>query len=210
MGKNSITVIKNVQIEQNIKKSRFICRLLPIDTESAAKKRIEEITKQESKANHNCYAYILGDNSNIQRASDDGEPSGTAGVPMLEVLKKEELTNVLAVVTRYFGGIKLGAGGLIRAYGSSVSLAVSNAELAKLVLQQIILVTIDYKNIDTLNYFLQQQNLTTLDSKYSTQVTLAIPILKDNVLKFKEQLTGLLNGNVSFKNGAEQVIPVQI
>ncbi|AEV94817.1 YigZ family protein [Pediococcus claussenii] len=210
MSKNSITVIKNVQIEQTIKKSRFICRLIPVETETAAKKLLEEITKKESKANHNCYAYILGNDSNIQRASDDGEPSGTAGVPMLEVLKKEELTNVLAIVTRYFGGIKLGAGGLIRAYGSSVSLAVSDASLARLVLQQIMLVTIDYKNIDTLNYFLQQQNLTTLNSQYSTQVTLSVPILKDNILNFKEQLTGLLNGNVSFKNGPEQIIPIQI
>lgn len=115
------TIKENGQSEIEIKKSRFICSLKRIESEEEAKNFIQEIKKEHWKANHNCSAFVIGEKNEIQRSSDDGEPSGTAGVPMLEVLKKNQLINVAAVVTRYFGGTKLGTGGLIRAYTHAVS-----------------------------------------------------------------------------------------
>ncbi len=109
----TITIKEDFIAEEEIKKSRFICHLKRVYTEEEARAFISEIKKEHHKANHNCSAFTLGDRQEIQRSSDDGEPSGTAGVPMLEILKKREITNVCAVVTRYFGGIKLGAGGLM-------------------------------------------------------------------------------------------------
>ena len=130
------TIKEDNQHEVEIKKSRFICFLKRIETEEEAKAFIQQIKKEHWKANHNCSAFVLGDHHEIQRSSDDGEPSGTAGVPMLEVLKKNDLINVCAVVTRYFGGTKLGAGGLIRAYSGSVAQAIVHTGIVEGRLQQ--------------------------------------------------------------------------
>lgn len=113
--------------EIQIEKSRFICYFSPVTTVEEAQAFIEQIKKKHWDATHNCSAYLIGDNQQMQKANDDGEPSGTAGVPMLEVLKKRHLTNTVVVVTRYFGGIKLGAGGLVRAYTQSVTTALDTA-----------------------------------------------------------------------------------
>lgn len=107
--------------EIEIKKSRFICSVLRVETDDEARRFITSLKKQHWQANHNCSAYVIGDRGEIQRSSDDGEPSGTAGTPMLEVLRRMSMTDTVAVVTRYFGGTLLGAGGLIRAYGRAVS-----------------------------------------------------------------------------------------
>lgn len=114
-----LTIHQNTEFELVIKKSRFICSLARVHSEQEAQDFITRISKENRKANHNCYAYLLGDNDQIQRESDNGEPSGTAGVPILEALQLAHVRDVCAVVTRYFGGIKLGAGGLIRAYSTS-------------------------------------------------------------------------------------------
>lgn len=118
------TIARAGSIELEIKKSRFICHVERANSDEAARAFIAEMKKRYWDANHNCSAYVIGDRGDIQRTSDDGEPSGTAGVPMLNVLLKRELTDTVVVVTRYFGGVKLGAGGLIRAYGQSVSAAI--------------------------------------------------------------------------------------
>lgn len=115
---NYITIKEDFETEELINKSRFITYLFKVENEEEAKARIAEIKALHKTANHNCSAYTIGDQHQIQKANDDGEPSGTAGVPMLETLKKEDIHNVVAIVTRYFGGIKLGTGGLIRAYQS--------------------------------------------------------------------------------------------
>lgn len=111
-----------------IKKSRFLCRLVPVETERQAAEVLGAVRKEHYNARHNCFAMILGPARNFEKSSDDGEPQGTAGVPMLEVLRKSGLTNILAVVTRYFGGTLLGAGGLVRAYGGAVSAALRTAK----------------------------------------------------------------------------------
>ena len=125
------TIIEDGLVEEEIKKSRFICFMKRVTSEEEARDFINKIKKEHYKANHNCSAFILGESMEIKRSSDDGEPSGTAGVPMLTVLENHELTNVVAVVTRYFGGIKLGAGGLIRAYAGAVANAVKNIGVVK-------------------------------------------------------------------------------
>ena len=122
------TIKKAAIFEQTINKSRFIGQLFPVASVREAKDKLEEVRKQYADATHNCYGYVIGENGSEGKQSDDGEPPGTAGGVIFGILKKNGLTNVLAVVTRYFGGIKLGAGGLVRAYGSSVSQAIEQAE----------------------------------------------------------------------------------
>ncbi|WP_079514348.1 MULTISPECIES: YigZ family protein [Rossellomorea] len=127
-----------------IERSRFIAHVARVETEEEAQAFIADIKKQHWSANHNCSAYMIGENNLIQKANDDGEPSGTAGVPMLEVLKKRDLKDTVVVVTRYFGGIKLGAGGLIRAYGKSTSEGLNTTGIVERKLMRIMKTKIDY------------------------------------------------------------------
>src|SRR5690606_30111907 len=130
--------------EINIQKSRFIAYINRATTEEEAQEFIQKIKKQNSDATHNCSAYLIGENDRIQKANDDGEPSGTAGVPILEVLKKKKLKDTVVVVTRYFGGIKLGAGGLIRAYGKSTSEGLDATGIVERRLMRVMHTKIDY------------------------------------------------------------------
>src|SRR5690625_2171584 len=127
-----------------IQKSRFIGHIKRTETEEEAQEFIRQIKKEHSQATHNCSAYLIGEYDQIQKANDDGEPSGTAGIPMLEVLKKNELKDTTVVVTRYYGGIKLGAGGLIRAYSKSTSTALQENGIVERQLMKHIAVTVDY------------------------------------------------------------------
>lgn len=126
-----ITVADDVTKEIVIEKSRFIAHVIPVSDEETAKQRLEIITKEYWDATHNCYAYVIGEDQQHQKANDDGEPSGTAGIPILELIKKNGLTDTLIVVTRYFGGVKLGAGGLVRAYTRSASEGLQQAQLLR-------------------------------------------------------------------------------
>src|SRR5690625_4845942 len=138
------TVKKEGMDQIIIQKSRFIGYVRRVESEEAAQDFIQEIKKKHHDATHNCSAYLIGENDQIQKANDDGEPSGTAGVPILEVLKKQHLKDTAVVVTRYFGGIKLGAGGLIRAYGSTTSQALKTTGIVKRQLMQGHSITVDY------------------------------------------------------------------
>lgn len=202
MLSNYYTIKQDGDYEITIKKSSFICHLRRIENEDQAKQYIQAIKKEHWKANHNCMAYVLGENQEIQRSSDDGEPSGTAGVPMLEVLKVKELKNVLAVVTRYFGGTKLGAGGLIRAYSSSVSEAIEHVGLVEGKLQQELIVTLDYASHGKLEHFLDTHPEYTLNNTdFSDTVSLSIMVDESDVSTFTEQLTNLLNAKFTFEKG---------
>ncbi|WP_261131789.1 YigZ family protein [Bacillus sp. Marseille-Q3570] len=130
--------------EINVQKSRFIAYVERAETEQAAQDFIQSIKKKHHDANHNCSAYLIGENDQIQKANDDGEPSGTAGVPILEVLKKRKLKNTVVVITRYFGGIKLGAGGLIRAYGTSTSEGLDATGIVERKLMNIVAFRVNY------------------------------------------------------------------
>ena len=162
--------------ELEIKKSRFIADLGRISTEEEAKAFIAQIIAREPKATHHCWAYLLGDHDDVQRESDNGEPSGTAGVPILTVLQRNHLHNTIAVVTRYFGGIKLGAGGLIRAYSNATSTGIEATGVVKRVQQQALILTVDYANYDRLSHYLTEQNITVLGTDYATAVTVTIAV----------------------------------
>ncbi|KRM90424.1 YigZ family protein [Liquorilactobacillus cacaonum] len=180
-----------------IKKSIFICSVARTETEQEAQQFIKDITNQNAKARHNCFAYVIGDNNDIQRQSDNGEPSGTAGVPILEVLLKKDIHNVTAVVTRYFGGIKLGTGGLIRAYGQSTSLALEKNIVLKLP-KNITKVTIAYSQLNKLQNFSTTNNLSLDQISYQENVTVLIATKISETHYYLEKIKDLLNGQVEF------------
>ncbi|MGO3780074.1 MAG: YigZ family protein [Enterococcus viikkiensis] len=210
MLQNYRTIKQDHYHEIEIKKSRFICSLKRIDSEEEAKNFIQQLKKEHWKANHNCSAFILGEHNEIQRSSDDGEPSGTAGVPMLEVLKKNDLINVCAVVTRYFGGTKLGAGGLIRAYSNAVAQAIADIGIVEGRLQQEVSIQLDYSNWGKLENFLTAQKIAVIDTQFTDQVVATCMVDEPDVAAFEEQITDLLNGQATFTLGEvsyfEQVI----
>ncbi|MFK4566731.1 YigZ family protein [Enterococcus sp. UD-01] len=202
MLESYFTIQADGQSEIEIKKSRFICAMKRISTEEEAKAFIAQKKKEHWKANHNCSAFVLGERQEIQRSSDDGEPSGTAGVPMLEVLKKQELINVAAVVTRYFGGTKLGAGGLIRAYSQAVSHAITEIGLVEGKLQQEIRLTISYANLGKVQNFMEHQPYTLQDTIFGENVDVVCLVDEALTAQFSAEIIEQLNGQVTLEEGA--------
>ena len=174
------------------KRSRFIAQLHPIHSEEEAISYIENIRKQYYDARHNCYAYIVGENASIQRFSDDGEPSGTAGRPILDVLLANHLTDCVLIVTRYFGGILLGAGPLARAYGQSAALAVAAAKenglIGTLLVGQKLIVQCDYNYLGKLQYLFSQNDITPLSTLYEETVTFTLPVENSKLSSLKEKI----------------------
>lgn len=195
--------------ETEIKKSRFLCHLKRVTSEEEAKAFIQGIKKEHWKANHNCSAYLIGERSEIQRSSDDGEPSGTAGVPMLEVLKKNDLINVCVVVTRYFGGIKLGAGGLIRAYSHAVSHGLQTVGLVMGKLQQEISLDLDYSLLGKLQNSLPETTIK--ETIFAEKVTVICRVDEEQVENFEAEIIDLLQGQVTITQGATgyEEIPIE-
>lgn len=176
-----------------IQKSRFIGHLERVESEEEAQQFIQSIRKQHYNATHNCYAYIIGDKDQIQKANDDGEPSGTAGIPMLEVLKKLQLKNVVVVVTRYFGGVKLGAGGLIRAYSSVTSETVQQIGIVKGELMQGYSVTVTYPLLGKLENALKNTPYILSDTNYMENVELIIYVPIELANEFETEIINLTN-----------------
>ena len=195
---NYLTIGKTGQHELIIKKSKFICSLARTETVEEAQEFIEQVSKKYHDATHNTYAYTLGLNDNQVKASDNGEPSGTAGIPELKALQLMKLKNVTAVVTRYFGGIKLGAGGLIRAYSNSVTEAAQNIGVVKCVMQQLIQFSIPYNRIDEINHYLEENRISIASQEYTTNVTIQIYLDLDQIQKVEDSLINLLSGKVEF------------
>ena len=210
MTKPYYTITQDTVFEQTIKKSRFIAHLYRITSEEDAQAKIAAVRAANPKANHNCFAYMLGDDDHIQRMSDDGEPSGTAGSPILEVLKANDVHDVLAVVTRYFGGIKLGAGGLIRAYNGIPAAAIEACGKVERVLQMRLAIALDYRNVDALNYYLQQNQLVILNTDYGVQVTQTIAVSAAELAAVQTAITNLLSGQVTFTEQGEQFAEVPV
>lgn len=159
------------EAEIEIKKSRFITYLHRANDEQDAKDFIQSIRRAHPNATHHCYAFILGEHDEIQRSNDDGEPSGTAGVPMLECLTHQHMQDIVAVTVRYFGGIKLGAGGLIRAYSKSVSHALESAPITRKQAMKKCTLSFSYDLIGKLDYFFRSQQIQILDKQYEESVT---------------------------------------
>ncbi len=183
------TIASDGSYEEDIKKSRFICYLKRITSEEDGRAFIASLKKKHHKASHACSAMIIGEQADLKRSSDDGEPSGTAGVPMLTVLEKQELTNVVAVVVRYFGGIKLGAGGLIRAY--SGTLATGIATLGKvMVTQQLLLeLSLNYSQFQTFESLARQEDVSILEQTFSQNVQVTVGLAPEKETRFRQALT---------------------
>lgn len=207
---NYRTIRENGIHEIEIKKSRFICHLKRVESEKEAQAFIEEIKKEHWKATHNCSAYTIGMNDDIQRAHDDGEPSGTAGVPMLEIFLKRELKNVAAVVTRYFGGIKLGAGGLIRAYSGAVNEAVDQIGVVERQLQRLIDVTVTYSQSGKVENSLREADYTIQDTLYTENITYQCVVPLEKEEKFIEDITNWTSAQAEIEIGQQAWIEVPV
>ena len=206
------TIKEDGQVQEAIKKSRFICHAKRVYSEEEARDFITAIKKEHYKATHNCSAFIIGERSEIKRTSDDGEPSGTAGVPMLGVLENHNLTNICVVVTRYFGGIKLGAGGLIRAYAGSVALAVKEIGIIEIKEQVGIAIQMSYTQYQEYNNFLKEHTLMELDTNFTDQVDTMIYVDKEEKENIKAALVEFFNGKVTLTDqGLREVeVPVNL
>ena len=178
------------------KKSRFISYIAPVYTEQEAVEFINSIKKKHYNATHNCSAFSLGENSEIQRSSDDGEPSGTAGIPILEVLRKEGLSNTVIVVTRYFGGIMLGAGGLVRAYTQGAADAIKAAGIMRLQPYSIYHTTVDYSLLNKIQHEISKKDYILADIEYLDTVTLKILVVPQAAEELVEDLTQWTNANI--------------
>lgn len=164
------TIKQSVSAEITEKKSKFISEIFYVESVQEADEKIEEINKKYHDAKHHCFAYrILGENGIIERLSDDGEPSGTAGLPILQLISKKELVNVLVVVTRYFGGILLGTGGLVRAYSKATDDALNKVETIILKKGEKIKVYVSYKNLAYLQYYCKKNSITILQTNFDKE-----------------------------------------
>ena len=204
------TIKEDGQVQEEIKKSRFICHAKRVYSEEEARDFITAIKKEHYKATHNCSAFIIGERSEIKRTSDDGEPSGTAGVPMLGVLENHNLTNVCVVVTRYFGGIKLGAGGLIRAYAGSVALAVKEIGIIEIKEQAGIAIQMSYAQYQEYSNFLKEHNLIELDTNFTDQVDTMIYVDKEDKENIKAALVEFFNGKVTLTDQGLREVEVSV
>ena len=173
-----ILLIKGAEAEIVEKKSRFIATVRPVETEEEANAFIDEMKKKYYDARHNCSAFVIGSKAELTRSSDDGEPSGTAGRPMLEVLLGSEIRNIAVVVTRYFGGTLLGTGGLVRAYSGAVKKALEECETARQHFGVRLKIKTDYNGVGKIQYILSSKNIDIEDSVYAENVemTVIVPI----------------------------------
>lgn len=183
------------------KKSRFIATVIPAGSEEEVLAFIESVRKKYWDARHHCFAYVIGERNELQRCSDDGEPSGTAGKPMLEVLLGEEIHNVAVVVTRYFGGTLLGTGGLVRAYSAATKQGLASSVIITKILGVKLCISTDYTGLGKIQYILGQRGLQILDSVYTDKVELEALIPEDELAAVKAEITEGTNGQAMMQEG---------
>lgn len=210
MGQQYLSIKDPMKEVEIIEKSKFIAQAFPVCTEEEAIGILNQIKKEYYKATHNVPAYIIGEKQEIQKCSDDGEPSGTAGIPMLEIIKKENLTNILIVVTRYFGGIKLGAGGLIRAYAHMAKKVIDHSKIIKNVLCEKIVVIIDYtywgkleNKCNTLGFYIDK-------IKFLEKVYIYFYLQGNQKEMFYKLIGEITNGEGDISLLGEEYIPMSI
>ncbi len=195
---NFVSIEKNIQTEITVKKSKFICNLIKVETQEEAENIINQIKKKYHDARHNCVAYrILENEKIIEKSSDDGEPSGTAGGPMLNILQKNNLCNILVIVTRYFGGILLGTGGLVRAYSDVTIEAIENSEKIEKCFGQELEVELEYNNLENFKYYCKINKIFIKDFIYSDTIICKIEVedeIKQRVIEdFETKKVNLIN-----------------
>lgn len=206
MRQNYLTVQGYGESEIIISKSRFLTYVSRAETEEEALAFIDVIKKKHPQATHNCSCYLVGEHDNIQKANDDGEPSGTAGVPMLEVLKKQQLKDTVVVVTRYFGGIKLGGGGLIRAYSKATSEGITAATVVERVMHALMKVSVDYTWLGKIENEVRSSHYPLHNIDYLDIVDVFIYVKKEEVETFSKWIMELTNGQAKIDIHTEQFL----
>jgi uncharacterized YigZ family protein len=200
-GRGMRTIKRDGEHELEAKKSRFLCGLARVGSEAEARDFIQQKRKLYHDARHHCSAFVLGDDAEVQRSSDDGEPAGTAGIPMLEVLRRNEITNTVAVVTRYFGGVLLGAGGLVRAYGGAVSEALEHVGLLERRPVRIVSTTVDYLVAGKLENDLRSSGHHVADVAYTDQVRFDVHVAESDLPSFSAWLAEATAGTATVTTG---------
>lgn len=195
------TVYRGGEGEITEKKSRFIARVAPVSSEEEALALIEATRKKYWDARHNCFAYVVGERGEIKRFSDDGEPGGTAGKPILEALTGEGLTNTVIVVTRYFGGTLLGTGGLVRAYGAAAKAGLAASAVISKLSGLRLHITTDYAGLGKLKYILGQRRITVLDTIYTDKVEMVVLTSQKEADAVKAEITEGTNGQAVLEDG---------
>ncbi|MFD8154985.1 YigZ family protein [Streptomyces sp. NPDC001046] len=189
--------------ETEVNRSRFLCALAPAATEQEAQEFIAAVRKEHADANHNCWAYVIGADASVQKAGDDGEPGGTAGVPMLQMLLRRDMRFVVAVVTRYFGGVKLGAGGLIRAYGGAVGEALDAVGTRTRRRYRLATVTVDHQRAGKLENDLRTTGREVRGVRYAEDVALEIALPDAELDAFRAWLADVTSGTARLEEGGE-------
>lgn len=198
------------QKELEIKKSIFLATLIPVKNEEEAQKAIAKMKKEKRDATHNCSAYRIGTERIYEKSSDDGEPQGTAGHPMLHVLQMNELTNTLAIVTRWFGGIKLGAGGLTRAYTQSLADAVKEADLVRYTPHEKYTVSFPYTTAGAFENHIKGTDIIVKDRQFSDKVTVTFLTLPDKAETHTRWLTDATGGKAEIQNDGEEYVMMEL
>ena len=198
----------SIETLYEIQKSKFITHLRHVDSEEEARAFIQTMKKKYFDARHNCSAYVLGENADKQKSNDDGEPGGTGGNPILEVIKKNDLTNVVVVVTRYFGGIKLGAGGLIRAYSHAAVLGIEAATILAMTPFIKLDASVSYDLLATVEHWMRQNEIRSLEADYAENVILHLLIEPAQLESVEAALTDLTAGRISLTAGDESLIAI--
>lgn len=205
MSENTISlyVYKGGQGEITEKKSRFIATVKPVESEDEAVSFINETKKKYWDARHNCSAFVIGKRQELTRCSDDGEPAGTAGRPMLDVLLKENIHNAAVVVTRYFGGVLLGTGGLVRAYQQATKAGLSASEIIEKKEGAVLFIRTDYTGIGRLQYLLAQEKITVMDTAYEADVLVKAVIPENDKKRIEKTIIEQTNGTAKLEWGDE-------
>lgn len=205
MSENTISlyVYKGGQGEITEKKSRFIATVRPVESEDEAVSFINETKKKYWDARHNCSAFVIGKRQELTRCSDDGEPAGTAGRPMLDVLLKENIHNAAVVVTRYFGGVLLGTGGLVRAYQQATKAGLSASEIIEKKEGAVLFIRTDYTGIGRLQYLFAQEKITVMDTAYEADVLVKAVIPENDKKRIEKTIIEQTNGMAKLEWGDE-------
>ena len=207
--KEYLTVGSTGKGEYSEKKSRFLGEIHPVTSEEEAAAVVAQARKRYYDARHHCYAWILGEDGSVKKASDDGEPSGTAGVPILKVLDGAGIRNAVAVVTRYFGGTLLGTGGLVRSYTQAAQAALKDARIVRMCQCSIIGVEIDYSLLDKTLYYLRQQGIDPYDQVYTDKVSFMLTIREDMADQICSDLTALSGASAQIITVDEGFFPLE-
>ncbi len=210
MDKSVLTVYAPRESEKIIEKSRFITYCAHVESEEEARAFLANVRSKHTLATHVCYAFIADKTGNLQRFSDDGEPQGTAGVPMLEVLKAKKLFETAVAVVRYFGGVKLGAGGLVRAYSSCVAENLDGADVRSLEKCAEYTIQVDYTGVDRLEKYLSTHTCSLLSKDYGEKVRFTIAVKKAEEQAFLDGLVDSMQGRVERERGREYYAPFRL